>query len=413
MIALVAVVGGALTISFGCSILEAVLLSTTHSYVAVLRDRGERAGVLLTRMREHIDRPIAAILTLNTIGNTLGAAVGGALAIRVFGNAWIALFSVGLTFAVLIFSEIVPKTIGARYWRQLAKPAAYVLTVLMILMKPVLVPLALINRLLTPQVGKHPRVSRAELEILAEIGRREGEIDQEEWQVVSNVINLDRVKVGQVMTPRTAMVAIGVEASLEEAQQVMLDEGRLRIPVYEKTVDGVVGILLARDLWRAHRDGATALREVMRPARFVPATKPVEDLLSEMRSERIKMAIVLDEFGGTAGLVTLEDLIEEIVGEIHDEHEEDPLPFEETPDGLRIEGDVTVHEVNERCELRLPEDTHDTIGGYVFGMLGRVATVGDEIAVEGGIFRVSAVDGRRVRRVTFSPAPSAEEAAQA
>ena len=140
----------------------------------------------------------------------------------------------------------------------------------------------------------------------------------------------------------------------------------------------------------------------MRPPRFVPGSKIVEDLLTEMRAERIKMAIVLDEFGGTAGLVTLEDLIEEIVGEIHDEHEHEPPPFEEIVKGeLLIGGGVTVHDVNERCDLDLPEDVTDTIGGFVFGELGRVAKVGDEVSVEGGRFRVTFVEGRRIRRVSF------------
>ncbi len=402
MIALLVVIGLALIISFTCSVLEAVLLSTSHSFIAVLRERGDREGALLADMRENIDQPIAAILTLNTIGNTMGAAVAGGLALRLFGDKWIALFSALLALAVLMFSEILPKTLGTRYWRRLAKPTAYVVRALMLAMKPILVPLAYFNRLITPRGQAVPKVSRAELEALAEIGRLEGEIDQDEWQVVSNVMNLDRVKVSQVMTPRTAMVAIPVETSVTEAQRVMVDEGRLRLPVYEETIDRVVGILLARDLWRADRDGVQDIQAVMRSPRFVPGSKIVEDLLTEMRSERIKMVIVLDEFGGTAGLVTLEDLIEEIVGEIHDEHEHEPLPFEEATNGeLLIGGGVAVHDVNERCDLDLPEDVTDTIGGYVFGRLGRVALVGDEIAVQGGRFRVNSIDGRRIRGVSF------------
>ncbi len=415
MTTLAVVIGLALIISFTCSVLEAVLLSTSHSFIAVLRERGDRAGALLADMRESIDQPIAAILTLNTIGNTMGAAVGGGLALRLFGDKWIALFSALLTLAVLMFSEILPKTLGARYWQRLAKPTAYVVRALMFAMKPILVPLAYFNRLITPRGQAVPKVSRAELEALAEMGRLEGEIDQDEWQVVSNVMNLDSVKVSQVMTPRTAMVAIPVETSVKEAQRVMVDEGRLRLPVYEETIDRVVGILLARDLWRADRDGVQDIQAVMRSPRFVPGSKIVEDLLTEMRSERIKMVIVLDEFGGTAGLVTLEDLIEEIVGEIHDEHEHEPLPFEEATNGeLLIGGGVAVHDVNERCDLDLPEDVTDTIGGYVFGRLGRVAVVGDEVSVQGGRFRVGSIEGRRIRIVSFrkdsrSGAPASRE----
>ncbi|HSJ31492.1 MAG TPA: hemolysin family protein [Longimicrobiales bacterium] len=406
MTTLLLVIGVSLAISFLCSILEAVLLSVSHSYVAVLQDEGDPAGDLLARMRSNIDEPIAAILTLNTIAHTIGAAMGGAIALEVFGSRWIAAFSAVLTLVILIFSEILPKTIGATLWQQLAPAAARVLRVMILLMKPILIPLAVFNRLITPKGERGSTVSRAELEVLAEIGRREGTIDQAEWEVMTNVMNLDEVRVGQVMTPRTRMVAIDVSTSLDEAQRVMLDEGHLRLPVYSERVDSIVGVLIARDLWRAAREGVRDLKTVLRPATFVPESKPVEALIREMRQQRLKMAIVLDEYGGTAGLVTLEDLIEEIVGEIQDEHEQDPLPFEEELEGeIRISGSVPVTEVNEKFELDLPEDMYETVGGFVFGTLGRVGKVGDEVSVAGGVLRVIAMDGRRIDRVAFVPDP--------
>ncbi|MEE8166145.1 MAG: hemolysin family protein [Myxococcota bacterium] len=399
---LLLVVGLALAISFLCSIMEAVLLSVRHSYIGVMRERGERVADLLARMREDIDEPIAAILTLNTIAHTVGATVGGALALQGFGDRWIALFSAFLTLAVLIFSEIIPKTIGATYWKQLAKPVAYTIRSLIVVMKPILIPLAYLNRLITPRGEREPTISRGELEVIAEIGRKEGTIDEEEWEVVTNIMNLDRVKVGDVMTPRTSVVAIPRAATIEEAKGVMLDEGHLRVPVYEESIDQVVGVVLARDLWRADREGVKDLRSIIRPPRFVPASKPVEDLMREMRSERIKLAIVLDEFGGTAGLVTLEDLIEEIVGEIQDEHEAEPLPFEEVGEGeVWIDAAMPIYEINERLDLSLPEDLQDTIGGFIFAGLGRIAKVGDEIQVDGGRFRALLIDGRRIDRVAF------------
>jgi len=414
MFTLLLVVGIGLVVSFVCSVLEAVLLSLTHGYIGVLQERGERAGALLARMRENLDEPIAAILTLNTISHTVTATISGAMALRLFGSESVALFSALLTLLILVISEILPKTIGARYWQRLATPAAYVLRGMILLLKPILVPLALFNRLIAPRGEQGHTISRAELEVMAEIGRREGTIDEEEWTVVNNVMNLDAVSVDQVMTPRTSMVAVPVEASVSEAMDVMLDEGHLRLPVYQGSVDRVVGILLARDLWRAARQGVDEIRELVRPAVFVPGAKPVEDLIPQMRAERIKMAIVLDEFGGTAGLVTLEDLIEEIIGEIHDEHEQEPLPFEEGQAGeVRISGGVPLWEVNERFHLTLPEAVYDTLGGYVFGRLGRIAEVGDEVAVDSGLFRVVAMDGRRIDRVAWVPAESpAEEPAK-
>jgi putative hemolysin len=402
MTTLLLVIGIALAISFLCSVLEAVLLSISHSYVAILEEGGDPAGAVLSEMRRDIDEPIAAILTLNTISHTVGAAMAGAIALEVFGERWIAVFSAVLTLLILIFSEIIPKTLGATWWQELAPVTARVLKWMILLMKPILIPLAWFNRLITPHDRDRSRVSRAELEVLAEIGRREGAIDQAEWRVMANIMNLDEVLVGQVMTPRTRIVAVPATATLEEAQRVMLDAGRLRLPVYEGTLDNVIGVLLARDLWKAQLAGGAPLQDVMRAPTFVPVSKPVEQQIQDMRQRRIKMAIVLDEYGGTAGLLTLEDLIEEIVGEIHDEHELDPRPFEETPDGeTRFDGVVPAAEVNERLDLSIPEEDYDTAGGFVFGTLGRVPEVGDEVAVPEGVLRVVAMEGRRVARLAF------------
>jgi len=402
---LLAILGISLGTSFLCSILEAILLSVTHGYVHVLKDRGARAGEYLHRMQRRIDEPIAAILALNTIANTFGAALGGALALQLFGDAWMAVFSAALTLAILLFSEILPKTLGATLWPRLAPQAAYILRGMIFVMKPVIVPLTLYSRLLTPRHGRPSTVSRTELQVLARIGRREGALDEDEWKVVSSVMSLDQVQVGEVMTPRTDIVAVPVDATVDEAKMVMLEEGHLRVPVYEENLDRILGIVLARDLWRADRDGVTDIREVMRPIQFAPATKPVDDLIGEMRMDRVKMVIVLDEFGGTSGLVTLEDLLEEIVGEIQDEHEEDePQDFETLESGgVRIWGGVSLREVGETLDLELPDDLYDTLGGFIFGRLNRIPRVGDVVEVEGGTFRVMKMTGRRVGFLQFLP----------
>ena len=405
------ILGISLSISSLCSILEAVLLSVTHSYVEVLRDQGSKAGDYLHAMKQKIDEPIAAILTLNTIAHTAGAALGGARAGIVFGQAWIGVFTGVLTLIILLFSEIIPKTIGATFWQRLAKPSAHVLWWMVIVMKPILIPLNVFSKLIRREGGS--TVSRAELEVLAQIGYSEGTIDEDEWQVVTNVIRLGEVTVGEVMTPRTDMIAIPRDTTVEEAIEIMLGEGHLRLPVYAESIDSIEGLLLARDLWSAHRDGVTKIAEIMRPVQFLPTTKLVEDLIPEMRIQRAKMAIVIDEFGGTAGLVTLEDLIEEIVGEIQDEHEEDePLSFEDLDDGtVRIWGGVAVREVNDRLDLSVSEEPHDTLGGYVFGALNRIGRVGDVVELENARLRITQMRGRRVEYVVLvRDAPPTDEA---
>jgi putative hemolysin len=402
---LLVILGLSLATSFLCSILEAVLLSVTQGYVQVLKDKGAKAGHLLHGMQERIEEPIAAILALNTIANTFGAALGGALALQLFGEPWMAAFSAALTLAILLFSEILPKTLGATLWPKLAPAAAHTLRGMIVIFKPIIVPLTFYARLITSGQERPSTISRSELEALAKIGRREGSLDEEEWRVVRGVMSLDRVPVGEVMTPRTDVIAVPIEATVNQAMEIMLDEGHLRLPVFEGTLDKVVGILVARDLWKADREGSTSFRDLLRPPLFSPATKSVDDLLSKMRRDRVKMAIVIDEFGGTGGLVTLEDLLEEIVGEIQDEHEDDePKHFQDLEDGtLRVWGGVPLREVSHRLEMDLPEDLFDTLGGFIFGQLNRIPSVGDEVSVPGGVFRVAKMRGRRVDFVEFSP----------
>ncbi len=400
---LAAVVAASLAVSFLCSVLEAVLLSVDRSYIAVLHGRGDRAGEILHGMKSRIDEPITAILTLNTIAHTVGATMGGAIAARTFGGGVaVAIFAAALTLAVLVLSEIIPKTIGATFCRQLARPAAYLLRALVVATKPLIVPLGYLSRWIKPTDTHSVTVSRAEIGALAEIGRREGAIDEGEFKVMSNLMQLDAIAVSEVMTPRIDIVAVPVEATVEAAMDTMLEGGKLRLPVFDGNLDQIIGVLLARDLWRAAREGLTRIREVVRPIGFAPATKPVEELTREMRAERANMVIVVDEFGGTAGLATLEDLIEEIVGEIQDEHEVDePLDFEETDEGRTlIHGRTPVRDVEERLGVKLGQD-FDTIGGYVFGALEGVAKPGDAVAVPSGSFRVVSVRRRRIDYVAF------------
>jgi magnesium and cobalt exporter, CNNM family len=408
MTTLLLIVGTALSISFACSILEAVFLSITHSYVAILKNRGEWAGAWLEKARKNVDEPIAAILTLNTIAHTIGATMGGAKAAQVFGDPAVGVFSGVLTLVVLLGTEIVPKTIGATYWKQLAKPTAYVLQVMIVGMKPVLIPLGWVSRLLT-RSGHGPTVSRAEIEVLAEIGRREGTLDDDEFSVVTNVIRLDQVSVGEVMTPRTDMIGIAATATVEDAQTLMLDTGHLRLPVFEENLDTITGVILARDVWRAQRSGRVSLEEVIRPIPFAPASKRVEDLIPEMRAQLTKMAVVVDEFGGTAGLVTLEDLIEEIIGEIQDEHEGDePAAFQALGGGrVRIWGGTSLRETSQRLGFEPTEDEEEgfeTIGGLVFGRLNRIPVVGDQVALDPGTLRVTQMSGRRIEYLLYDPA---------
>jgi CBS domain containing-hemolysin-like protein len=204
------------------------------------------------------------------------------------------------------------------------------------------------------------------------------------------------------------MVGIPASATIEEAQAIMLDTGHLRLPVYQGSLDRIVGVLVGRDVWRAARAGEVSLEHVIRPVPFAPASKRVETLIPEMRSQLTKMAIVVDEFGGTAGLVTLEDLIEEIIGEIQDEHEGDePMSFQPLGGGrIRVWGGTSLREASQRLGFMPSEDEEegfDTVGGLVFGRLNRIPVVGDEVEVDSGRLRVTQMNGRRIDYLLFVP----------
>ena len=248
-------------------------------------------------------------------------------------------------------------------------------------------------------------------------GTDPGEIESDERDMIRGVFEFAETVAREVMTPRTAMVAIPADITFDELVRIAIEEGHSRYPVYEGTVDSIVGVVLVKDLLpllvRREELEQTGfdLRSILRPAYFVPGTKLVSELLQELRRQKVHLAIVLDEYGGTHGLVTMEDLLEEIVGEIADEYDEPEPEFEPTPEGdVLIDGAVSLGEVNERFGLRLPEEEFDTLGGYVFGTLGRVPVVGDGVpapGIDGDMeLRVEETEERRVTTVRLChPAP--------
>jgi CBS domain containing-hemolysin-like protein len=213
---------------------------------------------------------------------------------------------------------------------------------------------------------------------------------------------LSERSVADVMTPRTRMTAIPMSTSLEEAVDVIVRSGYARVPIYELSPDHMRGFVLARDVWRAYRDDGQRLSDLLRPLLFVPTTKDLESLLIAMRDQRHHIAIAVDEFGGTAGLVTIEDLLEQIVGEIHDEHETDEETIRDLNGEIHVAGGVSLFELNDRFALDLPSSEFATIAGYAMDRLGRVAEVGDVVEFDGGKMRVVEMSGRRIDQLVVT-----------
>lgn len=235
-------------------------------------------------------------------------------------------------------------------------------------------------------------------------GHEQGVVEEDEHEMIAGVFEFSETVAREVMTPRIDIVAVPGDIALPELLDVVVEEGHSRIPVYEGSIDNVVGVLLAKDLLpllsatNGARSEDFALRALMREPYFVPESKPVDDILAEFREHSVHLAIVIDEFGGTFGLLTMEDLLEEIVGEIHDEYDVEEPEFAPTPEGdVLIDGGAAISDVNERFGLEIPEEGFETIGGYIFGVLGRVAEPGDVVeAVGQQVFTVERMDERRV-----------------
>jgi CBS domain containing-hemolysin-like protein len=243
-----------------------------------------------------------------------------------------------------------------------------------------------------------------ELRQLVERAEAGGAIGPEDAELLEGVFEFSEKNAREVMTPRTDIVALPVDASLDEVIETVDRSGLSRFPVHDGSIDNIIGIVLAKDLLPALRpvDGATspfALRQLVRPAHFIPGTREVEEVLSDFKRLKEHMAIVLDEYGGTAGVVTMEDLLEEIVGEILDEHDERHEPAHPRGGEELVPGDLNIGELNDRLGLAVPEDEFATIGGYIFGTLGRVPRVGDHVAAGGATFTVRSVEGRRAEQI--------------
>ncbi len=315
----------ALGFSFLCSVMEAVLLSVSPSFVAKTEQDSPRLGARLRALKADVDRPLAAILSLNTIAHTVGAAGAGAQAAEDFGSQYVGVISGVLTLLILVLSEIIPKTLGAIYWRQLTPTVVRLLVPTMFLMWP-LVWMAQGLTWLMARGGKQASVSREELTALADLGAREGIVDEEESRILNNLFRLGKVQVSDIMTPRTVVFALPASQTVDETLAAHPEIRFSRLPIYGRNLDDVQGFVLRHDvLLRAAEDrGETTLEELMRPLEAVSKGLSLRGLFERLMDRRAHIALVLGEYGGTSGVVTLEDLVETLLGlEIVDEADRD------------------------------------------------------------------------------------------
>lgn len=308
---------------------------------------------------------------------------------------------------MLIFGELVPETIAVQYSERLALWLAPPLAVISVVAMPMVHLMVWLSNVISRLFGAEPRgempfVTEEEIKTLVDAGEEEGVIQEEEKEMIYSIFELGDTLVREVMVPRIDMVALDVRTPMLEALDTIMKAGHSRIPVYEETIDNVQGVLYAKDLLPYLREGRTdvPLHSILRQAYFIPETKKASDLLPDLQQRRVHMAVVVDEYGGVAGLVTIEDLLEEIVGEIQDEYDtEEPFVEFISENEYVFDARVDLDDLNRLMGVALPTEDSDTLGGFIYTELGKVPAVGDQVVFDDMGFTVESVAGRRIKKV--------------
>ncbi|MCC6936027.1 MAG: HlyC/CorC family transporter [Thermomicrobiales bacterium] len=325
-----------------------------------------------------------------------------------------------ITLFHLVLGEQVPKMLALQRAEPVILATAQVTELVSIIFRPFIWVVYWATELVLRPLGlryegeRHLVYTVEELEMLVTASAEGGQLDESEQEMIHRVFNFADLTAHQVMVPRTEIVGVPADVTLPELTALVAREGRSRFPVYRGTIDEIVGIVYVKDIFRAlRRDQGEPfdIREITREALIVPESRPVDELLADMKARRVHMAIVIDEFGGTAGLLTLEDILEVIVGEMQDEFERPETDIEVAPDGsASVNGLVLIGEFNRRLGTSIDDPNFDTIGGFVFGQIGRKPEINDEIVTDGLRLRVSALDGLRIARLIVERVPETEVA---
>ncbi|MFN2586909.1 MAG: hemolysin family protein [Actinomycetota bacterium] len=374
------------------------------------QERPGRASALIVKMVEDPAPFLNVVLLVTLLAHVTGTTLATKLALDTIGDGAEAVAVGVMTFLIFVVAEVVPKTYTVQRTETAALTAArpvYLLGRLLMPLAKALILVANALMVLLPGRGlpKGPFVTEGEIRHMVDVAEEEEEIEEEERELIHSVFEFGDTVVREVMVPRPDMITIPATATLDEALDTIIKAGYSRVPIYEGDTDNIIGVLYAKNLLKRIHEKRRDSRVpgLGRAPLFVPEQKKVAELLRDMQEQRVHMAIVVDEYGGTAGLVTIEDLIEEIVGEIVDEYDqEEPLVEPVDEHRIRVDAKMPIDEVNELLEVDLPHEEWDTVGGLVFGLTGRVPEVGESVRLDSLEFKTERVTGRRVQKVLIT-----------
>jgi CBS domain containing-hemolysin-like protein len=382
-----------------------------------LDEEGRRGGRSLVRLVEHPERFLNPVLFLLLLCHLLAATLVGYVAAHLFGPLGVAAATFFEVVVIFVLAEAAPKTYAVQHPEKSALFSARLVAPIVAFPLVSFLARALIglSNVIIPGKGlkEGPYVSEQEILAMADVAVEEEVLEREERALIHSIIEFGDTVVREVMIPRTDMVTVEGKSRVADVIEVAMAAGYSRIPVFEQGIDDIAGLIYTKDLVRAEREGRpdAEVRSLVRDAHFVPETKRVSELMREMQKDKFHMAVVVDEYGGTAGLVTLEDLIEELVGEIVDEYDVEEANIEPLPNGdVRVNARMPIDEVNDLLHADLPTGDWDSLGGLVFNLLGHVPTEGETVDFDGHRLRAEKVQGRRIGRVRISKLPNNDPA---
>ena len=386
---------------------EISLVSVSRFRVRTLREEGNRKARGLEKLLSQPHRFLSTILLLTLLVQVGASAIAAGLALEIGLPIATAVATGVMTFVIFIFSEMAPKTYATNHPEKVSLAVSPIIRVLSIIFYPIVHVLIFFSngiiRLLGGKIEREgPFVTEKDIKALVTAAQEQDMIEEEEEKLIHSIFEFGDTLVREVMIPRTDMVMLEEEASMEDALEVIMQSGYSRIPIYRNDFDHIVGVLYAKDLLPYLKRGESdaRLKDILREAYFVPETKRVSELLNELRTLTVHMAIVLDEYGGTSGLVTIEDVLEEIVGEIFDEYDRAIELYERLEDGkYSIDARISIDDLNELLGTSLPAHEWDTLGGLMYNLMGKIPKQGECVDFEGLRLTAQKVVGRRIQKV--------------
>jgi CBS domain containing-hemolysin-like protein len=386
---------------------EVAITRTNRVRALRLLEEKRRGAGALSRIAGDPAPYLNVVLLLTLLATIGGTTIATSVAVRHFHRSGEIFSTIAMTIALFIFAEVTPKTFAIQQTDQVGLLTAPLLVFITRLVGPFAKGLLRLANVIMPGKGlkQGPYITEQELRASAEVASEEGEIEDEEKELIHSIFEFGDTIVREVMVPRPDIVAIEHDRTLRDVQALVLKHGYSRVPVYREDLDDVAGIVYAKDVLKALHQGKhdVPLNEVIRETHYIPETKKIAELLREMQRDKFHIALVTDEYGSVSGLVTLEDLLEELVGEIADEYDREEPELVEVGDGLyRVSGKASIDDVNELLGVELPDEEWDTVAGLMLELFGRIPKSGDDVDFQGLSFTAEEVQGRRISKVLIA-----------